>query len=777
MQSAIFDTPVLKVDSLLTKFDTIVLSNSFVALIGDYIEARILQQLHYWCYSEYGVVIDGLRWIYKPIGEWLSEAFIGFTSWQLRKAIASLLEKELISREKLFTKHQIQLGDRFWWQPKNQTYYYSLNYDKIRELIDRVENDGAFKDSNSIRVPAPPETPENIRFVSDTKLSVEDSKTTKFCESTQNNTKNTSIEDNSKEKSHPTLPEGEWESSKPINQGKDCPHTSELPSTSEETKDNGSQQKAVEREISSADVELEINQNKGTVQDDVQDDIRNDVRNDVRDNVRVDDDTYHRTSRAGETSCGGDTVETKTIKTKEEGTGKREQERCEKTSDSKREAAVNSAVSRPKPKVSQKTKTKRSKKAPWKDEEQFKRFYGELVRALPIVANSHSPQGLAQTIIKQLRSGTPHSYWDDFAAGVPIGTSTKPEWEIEPGVPYPMFIEYLTEKLKAGNNSTSDEQTRNEVFRILSKPRQAKAFWGQFKLSVVNVASRIESDLSLGVSNPNTPVWTRERIEPSIEEAAAAGKKIVATNHTAQNAIAAADNPQLESKPSSLESENPELEKAQAEMSRSTQEIASRANNPQLESKPSSLESENPELETSRSTREIASPATNPHQISEESSPNERLSRPENPQPERQSVNTNEEISDPWTDEGEGASSEVEGVGDSHRDEKPQQSMRELLTEKLGDRNLKGFVKQMPKVSQDEAEAEIEALSRQRMNRKIHIDRMSIDEINQFLADPIMRRELTPQIIFNDKFDIVTDNLGEILAVKINREYLNNGGT
>ena len=69
------------------------------------------------------------------------------------------------------------------------------------------------------------------------------------------------------------------------------------------------------------------------------------------------------------------------------------------------------------------------------------------------MANARSPQGLAQVIIRQLRSGIPHSYWDDFAAGLPIGTTDKPEWEVEPGVPYPMFIEYLTEKIIRGNNT------------------------------------------------------------------------------------------------------------------------------------------------------------------------------------------------------------------------------------------------------------------------------------------------------------------------------------
>ncbi|MEM7757521.1 MAG: hypothetical protein AAF298_05255 [Cyanobacteria bacterium P01_A01_bin.40] len=92
-----------------------------------------------------------------------------------------------------------------------------------------------------------------------------------------------------------------------------------------------------------------------------------------------------------------------------------------------------------------------------------------------------------------------------------------------------MFIEYLTEKRRARNNNKSDEQIRNEVFS-LEKPRQAKAFWGEFKRSVVNVSEQVECDRALGFSNPNTPIWTREKIEPSIEEATEAGQKITGAN-------------------------------------------------------------------------------------------------------------------------------------------------------------------------------------------------------------------------------------------------------
>ena len=170
----ILETPVIQIDCLKTKFDTVVISNSLIALLDhNYNEARFLQQLHYWSYSEYGVVIDGIRWIFKPISEWLNEVLVGLTEWKLRKVIASLLNKNLIRREKLFARHQEQEYRSFWWQPRNQTYYYSINYEELQKLIKKAE------------------TIENIGFENSTKLSIEETKGTKYCELSQNRTENT----------------------------------------------------------------------------------------------------------------------------------------------------------------------------------------------------------------------------------------------------------------------------------------------------------------------------------------------------------------------------------------------------------------------------------------------------------------------------------------------------------------------------------------------------------------------------------------------------------
>ena len=153
---------------------------------------------------------------------------------------------------------------------------------------------------------------------------------------------------------------------------------------------------------------------------------------------------------------------------------------------------------------------------------------------------ARNPQGLVQHIITKLRRGEPDACWDDFKAGLPIGSSTQPEWEVEPGVPYPMFVEYLVEKIRKGDNSQSYEQALEAAFRILDQPKMAKAFWGQFKRSVVNTAEQVERDRALGVSSPATPTWTRERIEPSLEEAAAAGERIAAVNGSMMERLEAA---------------------------------------------------------------------------------------------------------------------------------------------------------------------------------------------------------------------------------------------
>jgi hypothetical protein len=415
--------------------------------------------------SEYGVVIDDTRWIYKPLREWLSEVFSFLTEWKLRKAIASLLEKGLIERKKLYVKHHELKHNNPYWNPKNQTYYYSVNYDELQKRIERVEST-----KNA-------ESTENVRIEDSTKLSVEDFQDTKYCELSQNNTDITSIENKSRYKSHPHLPCVSETKTEEKNQRKQDLSNPELLNLEFV---NSEDPKVIEQDINIGQVEENINQNINT-------------------NKQVVPES------------------------------------------------VQAEVAKPRLKTPKETKSKRRNDAPWKDEEQFKRFYQALIQAVPIVANARSPQGLAQTIIRQLRSGIPHSYWDDFVAGLPIGSSTKPEWEVEPGIPHPMFIEYLVEKLIKGNNSQTREQAMVTALNIASTPKQAIFFWKECKISLGNALNEAERHRQLGVKALPTPLWTKERPEPTLAEAAIAGTKIQQINSSTQASIEGARNPQLES--------------------------------------------------------------------------------------------------------------------------------------------------------------------------------------------------------------------------------------
>ncbi|MEO1672014.1 MAG: hypothetical protein AAFR77_14725, partial [Cyanobacteria bacterium J06631_2] len=265
MQTAIFNTPVIKIESLKTKFDTLVLSNSFITVIGDYIEALFLHQLHYWSLSEYGVVIDNTRWIYKPLREWLTEVFSFLSEWKLRKAIASLLEKGLIERKKLYVKHHEIKHANPYWNPKNQTYYYSVNYDGLQRRIERVENKKRA------------ETIENVRIEDFTKLSSEEIKDTKFCDCSQDNTKNTSIENNSKDKSHPHHPCVSEMKKEKNNQEVNLGNRQVV----QQEQVNSFSSAVIEQDINVGEVEDKINQNASTNLGDVQESVRVEVEEPV----------------------------------------------------------------------------------------------------------------------------------------------------------------------------------------------------------------------------------------------------------------------------------------------------------------------------------------------------------------------------------------------------------------------------------------------------------------------------------------------------------------
>lgn len=420
-----FKSAVLKVDGLETKFDVIAVSASLDKLIGDRDQATVVQQLNYWAYKGYGVLIEGVRWFYKSIKDWIEEVFPTFSPYKLGKIMQQLCDREIIRREKLTADHHQQQFNYYFWHCKNQTYYYSLNTDKLQEMVKQLKST-----QNAVS--------QKTKILSDQEF-----KDTKYSDCSKYITENTIKENKARDQIH--------------SQQSAIASVSGTPKA--ETQDRSASEKKEQQSSSSPATQK-------------------------RQNFRRVDEKVNL--------------------------------------------------------------------APWSSKDELQEFYQVLIAALPTVANAHSPIGLAKSIIEQLQQGIPNPYWDDFKNGDPIGTSTMQEWEIKPGIVYPMFTEYLIEKLIKGNNTQTREQARNQVFQLLRQPQRVLSFWGEFKRVCVNVSDQIDRDRALGVTTPNTPVWTQERVEPSIEQAAIAGQNIQGVNSKIEQLktellLASNSQPQLES--------------------------------------------------------------------------------------------------------------------------------------------------------------------------------------------------------------------------------------
>ena len=610
-----FNTPVIRIPGFETKYDFAGVSNSLVRIFDDYLEARILQQFHFWLWlKKGGVILRGFKWIYKALIKLMDEAVVGFTEYQMRKTIANLLDKGILIRKQLHREHH---GAKHASSSYNRQYYYRIDYDALVQFIqhqtqkfnweiipprhvlaETTETKGLVNTTDQICDSHEPDL-RMSRNTSDTTFKVNHSKTRPY---SPPNLKNEGEKTKQSKNKNTT--------EKPRKQNSSNLH---VPSPKKVKSSTTPFTDVIARPLR---VEQKINQNKDTIPEDVQETVQVE---DVQETVQVE---------------------------------------------------VLPSESKPKAnKVRKGTKPNEDfGLAPWKSLSQFKQFYRALIKKLPIVANSRSPQGLANKIIQQLRDGVPHSYWDDFVNGLPIGTSTQQEWEVEPGVPHPMFIEYLTEKLIKGNNSQTREQAILQALNIVSSPKQAIFFWKECKISLGNALSEAERHRALGVQALPTPLWTKERPEPTLEEAAIAGTKIARIHSSTQAAIEATKNRQIEG---------------------STQEI--------------------------------------------EASLHKKSNTPVE--------------SDPWVDE-----------------ETP--SKKPKLSDYLTDDLKRLFKQHSDKTKAKSVRSKLPQLDELELRREpLRISKMNLGEINKALTDPILRAELTPQLMLSD-YELIKDEMGRIIRIE-----------
>ena len=131
-----FGSKDFKIPGLESKFDFIGVPNSFVRCFEDELnrfETTVLYQLLRWhSWSNSGVVLRGVKWIYKSVAEMIQDAFRGIKYGKLYRALHKLVELGFLLQEQLHREHY---GDVHACSAYNRRFYYSPVMEKVIECI------------------------------------------------------------------------------------------------------------------------------------------------------------------------------------------------------------------------------------------------------------------------------------------------------------------------------------------------------------------------------------------------------------------------------------------------------------------------------------------------------------------------------------------------------------------------------------------------------------------------------------------------------------------
>lgn len=155
------------------------------------------------------------------------------------------------------------------------------------------------------------------------------------------------------------------------------------------------------------------------------------------------------------------------------------------------------------------------------DTNELKEFQEQL-KAYGAKSGKKNPSGWAYTIASNMtRNGVPSPYWEEFKAGVAIGTGDRREWESEPGVPCEAVLQCLTEKCLSKPGTTPAEAAV-QVGRILESPKQMQPIWQTIKDRVVFLRDECRRLAKMGVEHVALDPWLTPKPKASSEEAISA---------------------------------------------------------------------------------------------------------------------------------------------------------------------------------------------------------------------------------------------------------------
>lgn len=149
-----------------------------------------------------------------------------------------------------------------------------------------------------------------------------------------------------------------------------------------------------------------------------------------------------------------------------------------------------------------------------------KRGFYDAVRQYAADSGVSRPPAYAKTVMADLERTGMCSLWDDFEAGLELGTSDRPthEWlDPETGKPYPFLVRAVEEIAKAKSNDSISAAT--EAAKIINNPKLCQPVWASVKRELLRYSKEAERMQRLGVQHTYLPPrYSDKPLEPALSE-------------------------------------------------------------------------------------------------------------------------------------------------------------------------------------------------------------------------------------------------------------------
>lgn len=149
-----------------------------------------------------------------------------------------------------------------------------------------------------------------------------------------------------------------------------------------------------------------------------------------------------------------------------------------------------------------------------------KRGFYDAVRQYAANHGARCPSAYAKTVMADLERTGMCSLWDDFEAGLELGTSDRPthEWlDPETGKPYPFLVRAVEEIAKAKSNDTVAAAT--EAAKIIDNAKLCQPIWASVKRELLWYSKEAERMQRLGVRHTYLPPrYSDKPLEPALDE-------------------------------------------------------------------------------------------------------------------------------------------------------------------------------------------------------------------------------------------------------------------